>query len=131
PTTKTTTSLFNRGKAQLGFATALAIAAWLACSSAPQNAQAQSTQTPWQNQTLRQLSAVWWEWILGIQVSSSPWFDDTGAKATTGQPYFAAPGGEGSLLFLIGTITVQQTQNGDVVGQVTRTLSVKKGTALF
>jgi hypothetical protein len=105
----------------------------IACVFSPliQKAQAQSTQTPWQNLTQPQLSAVWWEWILSVRVSSSPWFDATGAQAATGQPYFSAPGGNGNLLFLIGTITIQQLQNGDVLGQATRTITIKQGTALF
>lgn len=50
-----------------------------------QSAQAQSTKTPWQNLTQSQLTAVWWQWGLGIPVSSSPWFDPTGANAASDQ----------------------------------------------
>ncbi len=96
-----------------------------------QTAQAQSTQTPWQNLTPSKMTAVWWEWALGVPVSSSPWFDPTGANAFSGQPYFTAPGGDGDLLFLAGTFVVVQLQNGDVLGQVTRSVSLKEGTALF
>jgi hypothetical protein len=69
------------------------------------------------------MSAVWYGWILGIPVATNPWFDATGAYATTGQPYFSAPGGNGQLLFLAGALV-----NGNTV---TRTVSVKQGTALF
>src|SRR2546425_378752 len=105
-------------KPNLAVLAALAVASASALWPLAQKAQAQTTQTPWQNLTQPQLSAVWWEWILGVPVSNSPWFDDTGATATSSQPYFSAPGGNGNLFFLIGTITVQQLQNGDVLGQV-------------
>ena len=94
-----------------------------AFSPSLQKAGAQTTQTPWQNLTQSQLSAVWWEFSLSVPVSISPWFDDTGAKAANGQPYFSAPGGAGNLLFLVGTVNVS--------GTVTRSISVKQGTALF
>src|SRR5437867_123030 len=87
-------------------------------------AQALSTQTPWQNLTLSQLTAVWWQWAFSIPVSDSPLFDDTGAKAYSGQPY-------SDLLFLCGTFSVTNLQNGDVLGEVTRSISVKQGTAFF
>jgi len=86
--------------------------------------QAQSSHTPWQNLTLSQLTAVWWQWAFSIPVSDSPLFDDTGAKAYSGQPY-------SDLLFLGGTFSVTTLQNGDVLGEVTRSLSVKRGTAFF
>jgi hypothetical protein len=35
------------------------------------------------------------------------------------------------LFFLCGTLTLTQTQNGDVVGEVTRFLTVKQSTAFF
>jgi len=124
-------SFTKRLKPRLAVVAAFAIALVCAFTLPAHKAQAQTTQTPWQNQTQSQLSAVWWEWILNVPVSISPWFDDTGAKAATSQPYFSAPGGNGNLLFLIGTITVQQLQNGDVLGQVTRSITVKQGTALF
>ena len=124
-------SLALKLKPKLAVAAAFAVALTCVFSPPAQNASAQSTQTPWQNQTQSQLSAVWWQWILGVPTSVSPWFDSTGAKAGNSQPYFSAPGGNGSVLFLIGTITIQQLQNGDVLGQVTRTISVKQGTAFF
>src|SRR5437867_5696980 len=66
-------------------------------------AQAQSTQTPWQNLTLPQLTAVWWRWAVSIPVSDSPLFDDPGAKAYTGQPY-------SDLLFLVVTFSLTSLQ---------------------
>jgi hypothetical protein len=68
--------------------------------------------------------AVWWQWAFSVPVSSSPLFDDTGVDAYSGQPY-------SDLLFLCGTFNVTQTQSGDVVGKVTRSISVKQGTAFF
>jgi hypothetical protein len=103
---------------------ALAVAVVWVFAPLPQKAHAQSTHTPWQNLTQAQLTAVWWKWVLGIPVSDSPLFDKTGAKAYSGQPY-------SDLLFLGGTFTVTQLQNGDVVGEVTRSISVKQGTAFF
>jgi len=116
------------GIVRLAIVTTLAITLFSVYS---QPLEAGSTHTPWPNLTQPALTAVWWQWILDVPVSISPWFDTTGAQAATAQPYFDAPGGSGSLLFLIGTIIIQQLQNGDVLGQVTRTISVKQGTALF
>jgi hypothetical protein len=89
-----------------------------------QQASAQSTQTPWRNLTQAQLTAVWWQWAFSVPVSASPLFDDTGVNAYNGQPY-------SDLLFLAGTFIVQQLQNGDALGTVTRSITVKKGTAFF
>ena len=89
-----------------------------------QEVPAQSTHTPWQNLTPSQLTAVWWQWAFSIPESSSPLFDDTGARAHNGQPY-------SDLLFLCGTFSITNLQNGDVIGEVTRSISVKQGTALF
>jgi hypothetical protein len=105
-------------------ATAVAVAFVCGFSPAVQKANAQTTNTPWQHLTLSQLSAVWWQWAFSIPVSSSPLFDPTGAQAFRGQPY-------SDLLFLGGTFTVNQLQNGNVLGQVTRSITVKRGTALF
>src|SRR5881409_3278303 len=46
-------------------------------------------------------------------------------------PISVRRGGDGNLFFLICTISVLQLQNGDVLGQATRTITVKQGTALF
>ena len=89
-----------------------------------QMAYAGSTRTPWQNLTQSQLTAVWWQWALSIPVSDNPLFDATGAKAYSGQPY-------SDLLFLGGTFIQTQLTNGNVVGKVTRSISVKQGTAFF
>jgi len=67
---------------------------------------------------------VWWQWALGVQVSQSPLFDQTGVNAYNGQPY-------SDLLFLGGTFIVTQAQNGDVLGQATRSIAIRRGTALF
>ena len=107
--TSGTNSLTNRLKPNLAVVAALAIAAMSAFSPWLQKAGAQTTQTPWQNLTQSQLSAVWWEFSLSVPVSISPWFDNSGAKAFNSQPYFAAPGGAGNLLFLVGTIDVSGT----------------------
>jgi len=85
--------------------------------------KAASTHTPWRNLSLSQMTAVWWQWAFSLQVSVSPQFDPTGANAYSGQPY-------SDLLFLTGTITVNQP-NGDILGQATRSITVKPGTALF
>ncbi|MCI0599023.1 MAG: hypothetical protein L0Y50_12595 [Beijerinckiaceae bacterium] len=87
-------------------------------------AYAGSTRTPWQNLTQAKLTAVWWQWAFSIPVSSSPLFDDTGANAYSGQPY-------PDLLFLGGTLTNTELQNGDVLGKVMRSISVKRGRAFF
>lgn len=96
-----------------------------------QNGQAQSTQTPWQNLTPEKMTAVWWQWAYSVPAELSPWPDTTGGNAASGQPYFTAPGGGGSLFFLAGTTTLQQQANGDVLGKVTRSVTVKQGTAFF
>jgi hypothetical protein len=57
-------------------------------------------------------------------VSTSPLFDNTGANAHNGQPY-------SDLIFLGGTFSVTDLQNGGVLGQVTRSITLKPGTALF
>ena len=93
-------------------------------SPVAREARAQSTHTPWQHLTQSQLTAVWWQWALGIPVSNSPLFDETGIRAYSGQPY-------SDLLFLGGTFIVNQAQNGDVLGEVTRSITIRRGTALF
>jgi hypothetical protein len=93
--------------------------------------QAQSQKTPWRNLTLEKLTAVHWQWIMSSQVATSAVFDDSGVDAFSNQPYFTAPGGSGQLLFLGGTFSVNQLETGDVLGQVTRTVSFKQGTSLF
>jgi hypothetical protein len=80
--------------------------------------------TPWQKLTQAELTAVWWQWLFSIPASESPVLDDTGANAYSGQPY-------STLLFLAGTFISDQLPNGDVLGKVTRSISVKSGTALF
>jgi hypothetical protein len=87
-------------------------------------AEAASTSTPWQKLSPSQMSAVWWQWALSNQVSTSPLFDETGADAFNNQPY-------SDLLFLCGTFIAQQEVNGDVLGEVTRKITVKQGTAIF
>ncbi len=100
-----------------------AAVAWLLATPF-QNAGAASTQTPWRNLTPSQLTSVWWQWVFGIPVSISPLFDDSGDNAPRQQPY-------SDLLFLCGTYTLEQLADGDVVGIATRTINIKKGTALF
>jgi hypothetical protein len=77
----------------------------------------------WQSLTETELTAVWWQWALGIPASTSPLFDSTGANAYVNQPF-------SGLLFLAGTFAVQEL-NDDVVGIVTRDITVIQGTALF
>ena len=89
------------------------------------DAKAAGPQTPWRNLTLDKLASVWWQWTFSLQVANSPQFDHTGANAYSGQPY-----ADSGLLFLAGTFT-SSTNNGDVLGQETRTISVKQGVALF
>ena len=89
------------------------------------DAKAAGPQTPWRNLTLDKLAAVWWQWTFSLQVAKSPQFDHTGANAYNGQPY-----ADTGLLFLAGTFT-SSNNNGDVLGQETRTISVKQGVALF
>ena len=55
-----------------------------------QKTAAQSTNPPWRNLSLDQLSGVHWQWIYGTQVSKSAVFDDTGFNAFNNQPYFTA-----------------------------------------
>src|SRR3974390_864645 len=86
-----------------------------------QSGQSQSTRTPWRALTPEQLSAVYFQWIAGLPAASNPWFDATGASVTVGQPYFSAPGGNGQLLFLPGTLLDD--------GTITLAVSAKQGTA--
>ncbi len=95
-----------------------------------QTAHAQSTQTPWQNLTPSQLTAVWWQWTFSIPASISPLVDTTGSNAAVNQPYYSARGNDG-LFFLGGTFAVTQLANGDLLGEVTRAISVKQGTTFF
>ena len=67
---------------------------------------------------------MWWQWAFSIPVSDSPLFDDTGADAYNGQSY-------SDLLFLCGTFSVIPLPNGIVIGEVTRSISVKRGTTFF
>lgn len=78
----------------------------------------------WQQLTQDKLSAVWWQWALGTPASKSPFYDDTGVNALFNQPY-------ADLVFLAGTFSLTGLQNGDVLGKVTRSLSIRQGTALF
>jgi len=89
-----------------------------------QTASAQSTKTPWQNLTPSKLTAVWWQWVMSVPVTNSPLYDETGSNAYNGQPY-------SNLLFLAGTFSVSELQGGDILGKVTRSISVKQGTAFF
>lgn len=57
-------------------------------------------------------------------MTGSPLFDQIGTSAYNGQPY-------SDLLFLGGTFIVNTAQNGDIVGQVTRSITIRRGTALF
>jgi len=108
----------------VGWAATAVTAVTLVFSAFVQDIQAASTQTPWRNLTLSKLTAVWWQWAFSIPVTISPLFDSTGINAHSLQPY-------SDLLFLSGTVTVTQTQNGDVIGQVTRSITVQQGTSLF
>lgn len=108
---------------------AFLIAVALALTSV--SALGQSNRQPWRNQSQEQLSTVHWQWVLGSQVTHHPLFDATGADAFVNQPYFTAPGGPGQLLLLGGTFSVNQTANGDILGQATRKITIKQGTALF
>ena len=112
----------RKGAVRWAIAVALAASA-LAFSPLSENAHAQSTKTPWQNLTESQLSAVWWQWLYSVPASKSPAIDTSGANAYNGQPY-------SSLLFLAGTYTVIP-QGDNVLGQVTRSITVKQGTAFF
>ena len=108
---------------KLGYVSAVVT---IALAIAPRMLTASSEQTPWRNLSLAQLSAVWWEWAFSIPISSSPFIDPTGVNAYSGQPY-----ANSGLLFLAGTFTVNQEQNGNLTATVTRSISVKQGTALF
>ena len=99
-----------------------AVVVALGSSFAP--ARAASTQTPWQNLTPSKLTAVWWQWVFSVPVINSPLYDETGANAYSRQPY-------SNLLFLAGTFSIQQLQNGDLKGEVTRSINVKRGIAFF
>lgn len=104
----------------------LGVALVWAFTSPAQQAHAQSTPRPWQQLTQSQLTAVWWQWLFSIpdSASASPVLDDTGANAHSGQPY-------PDLLFLAGTFIVIPGPDGNQVGQATRNITVKPGTALF
>jgi hypothetical protein len=61
-----------------------------------------------------QLTALWWEWILGQPATGNPIFDETGEDAAKGQPLE-------DVFFLAGTFG----------GAVTREITVPADTALF
>jgi len=102
----------------------LGVALMWAFASPVQKAHAQSTLTPWQKLTQSQLTAVWWQWLLSIPVSASPVVDNSGAHAYSAQPYQ-------DLVFLAGTFILTPGPDGDQVGNATRNITVKPGTALF
>jgi hypothetical protein len=104
----------------MGFAVTLLIM----FTSLSQTANAKSTKTPWQNLTPSQLTAVWWQWAFSVPKTNSPLYEDIGSDAYNGQPY-------SNLLFLAGTFSVAELQNGDTLGKVTRSISVKQGIAFF
>jgi hypothetical protein len=95
-----------------------------------EQAHAQSQQTPWPNLTASQMTAVWWQWAYSVPFTGNALFDNTGANFAAGQPYFSGAGGPGNLLFLGGTFT-NSIVNGNVVGQATRSITIKQGTAIF
>jgi hypothetical protein len=68
------------------------------------------------------MTAVWWQWLLAIPVSDGPSFDETGANAFVGQPYYSGQG-DGDLLFLAGVSNASGTAH--------RAITVKQGTAFF
>jgi hypothetical protein len=122
-------SSYKRSRSCCSFAMALLIAVVVALGGSFAPARAASTQTPWQNLTPSKMTAVWWQWLFSVPYEESPVYDGDattpgGAKAYNGQPY-------SDLLFLAGTFGIQELQNGDVLGKVTRSITVKKGTAFF
>lgn len=109
-----------------GWALVAAVAIILMAAFAPavKNARAASPKTPWRNLTPAQLSALWWQWALSIPVSDNPLFDDTGRDAFNGQPY-------SDLVFLCGTIAITLPGTENQLGEATRSIRVRKGTAFF
>lgn len=105
-------------------AIALAVALAAVLSPQSQKAQAASTQTPWRNLTPSKLTAVWWQWALGVPTPRSPLLDETGANAYSDQPY-------SDLVFLGGTFIVTGLPTGDVIGSEDRDISVRQNAALF
>jgi hypothetical protein len=95
---------------QLRMAVMAALALVLVLAFTP-HAMSDDTPTP------SQLTAVWWQWILGTPVSENPAFDETGANAFVNQP-FADQG----LIFLCGSF---------ISSNAKREISVPAGTAFF
>lgn len=109
--------------ARLGIVAAAVVALVWAFSPPVQQGRAATTKTPWRHLTASELSAVWWQWVYSVPVTDSPVFDDTGDDAYNGQPY-------ADLLFLGGTYS-NTVQDGNVLGEVTRSISAKQGTTFF
>ena len=117
-------SSYKRSRSCCSLAMALLTALVVALGGSFAPARAASTQTPWQNLTPSKLTAVWWQWVFSVPVTSSPLYDETGDNAYSRQPY-------SNLLFLAGTFSIQQLEDGDLKGEVTRSITVKQGIAFF
>jgi hypothetical protein len=70
-----------------------------------------------QTRNVAELTAMWWQWVLGIPASESPLGDQTGEFAGVGQPYKG-----NKAFFLVGV-------SGS--GSVERSITVPQGTAFF
>jgi hypothetical protein len=104
------------------WATLVALAVALVAVLAPLSQKARAaTQTPRQHLPASNLTAVWWQWAFSVSVSENALFDEKGDDAFNGQPC-------SDRLFLGGTFVTSGTP---AIGRVTRSISVKRGTALF
>jgi hypothetical protein len=65
-----------------------------------------------------ELTAQWWQWVLGIPASENPLLDETGEDAGVGQPYKG-----NKVFFLCGVF--------NATGTAERSITVPQGTAFF
>lgn len=65
-----------------------------------------------------ELTAQWWQWVLGIPSSDNPLFDETGEDAAVDQPYRG-----NKVFFLCGVLNVS--------GSAERTITVPEGTSFY
>src|SRR5205807_9583895 len=72
-------------------------------------------------QTYGEWSAAWWRWAFSIPVDQNPLLNN--GDVTVGQT--------DHVWFLAGTVIATANDQGQIVGQVTRDVTIPSGTALF
>lgn len=96
-------------------------AAIAAAQSGRQNAAVLPIGSSPYGKTYGEWSVAWWQWTLSLPVDHHPLFDTAGVSA----------GQSGHVWFLGGTFTTTEGDEGEVIGEAERTVSVPAGTALF